>query len=53
MPLPKNPAARKQIAQDLAALWRLPLDQRREVIAEARARHAKKQAAKKAARKTS
>ncbi|WP_374663298.1 hypothetical protein [Ramlibacter sp.] len=36
MPLPEDPEARKEIARDMVALWRLPPDHRKEILAEAR-----------------
>jgi len=39
MPLPEDPDARQQIARDLAGLWKLPPDQRREVLEQAKQLH--------------
>lgn len=44
MPLPTNPEARKRIAKSLAALWKLPPEQRKEVLQEAKARREAKKA---------
>ena len=38
MPLPSDPEARKRIAKNMVALWKLPPDQRKEVLMEAEAK---------------